>query len=141
MVKFIVEGTARPQGSKRHVGNGIMIESSKYVGDWRSWVRLKASQAMAGKPLLTGPLFLSASFGFKRPKKHYTSKGILRPDAPFFHTAKPDVDKVLRAILDAMTGVVFKDDSYVAVEHCLKKYQEDASTEIEVVCCGGRLKL
>jgi crossover junction endodeoxyribonuclease RusA len=34
-----INGIPAPQGSKRHVGNGVMIESSKAVGPWREAVR------------------------------------------------------------------------------------------------------
>lgn len=131
MIHFSVEGTARPQGSKRHVGNGIMVESSKHVANWRSWVRLKAVQAMSGREQIIGPVQIAILFQFDRPKKHSTKKG-LRPDAPQYHTSKPDADKLLRAILDALTGVCFRDDSQVA--YCLvrKHYGTAAQTEIDV---------
>ena len=38
----IVYGTAAPQGSKRHVGNGVMLESSKRLRPWRQDVRFAA---------------------------------------------------------------------------------------------------
>ena len=137
MISITIEGTARPQGSKRHVGGGRMIESSKHVAAWREWVRLKASQAMteSREEILSGPLAISILFLFDRPKKHSTTKG-LRPEAPNYHTSKPDVDKLLRAVLDAMTGVVFTDDSQVASVSCLKKYGRAAMTEIEITKCG-----
>lgn len=131
VIRFVVEGTARPQGSKRHVGNGIMIESSKHVASWRNWVRMKASQTMQGRTPLTGPLIVSIAFGFDRPKKHFLSKG-LRPDAPTMHQGKPDIDKLLRAVLDALTGVVFTDDSQVASIRCHKRYEITAKTVVEV---------
>ena len=131
VIHITIEGTARPQGSKRHVGKGIMVESSKHVGLWRTWVRLKATQAMAGRPLIVGPVQIAILFQFDRPKKHSTTKG-LRENAPLYHTSKPDADKLLRAILDALTGVVFRDDSQVA--YCLvrKHYWTAAQTVIDV---------
>ena len=137
IVEIIIEGTPRPQGSKRHVGNGIMVESSKHVADWRNWVRLKASQAMKEqrceviqKPL---PVFVTITFGFDRPKKHFRSNGELKPDAPVYHTGKPDVDKLLRAVLDAMTGIVFVDDSQVQCGRLSKVYCKAAETQIHII--------
>ena len=131
MIHLVIEGISRPQGSKRHVGKGVMIESSKHVGLWRTWVRLKAVQAMAGRPQILGPVQIAILFEFDRPKKHSTTKG-LRESAPQYHTCKPDADKLLRAILDALTGVVFKDDSQVA--YCLvrKHYGRAAQTVIDI---------
>jgi len=39
---FTVWGIAAPQGSKRHVGNGVMLESSDRVRPWRQDVRFAA---------------------------------------------------------------------------------------------------
>lgn len=126
-----IEGTARPQGSKRHVGKGVMIESSKHVANWRQWVRLKASQAMAGRPQILGPVQIAILFEFDRPKKHSTTKGV-RKNAPQYHTCKPDADKLLRAILDALTGVCFRDDSQVACCLVRKHYGRTAQTVIDI---------
>ncbi len=131
MITFTVEGTARPQGSKRHVGGGRMIESSKHVGAWRDFVRLKAAQEMSKWPVAEGPVSVDIQFYFDRPKKHYNSKG-LRADAPDKHTTKPDIDKLLRAVLDAMTGIVFKDDSQVQQVVMLKWYGTAAKTIVTV---------
>ena len=37
-VEFEVVGLPAAQGSKRHVGNGVMVESSKALKPWRSAV-------------------------------------------------------------------------------------------------------
>ncbi len=134
MISYIIEGIPRPQGSKRHVGRGVMVESSKHVKEWRAFARLKAVLAMEEQELIAKPkaVMLSVVFCFDRPKKHFTSKG-LRPDAPKNHTSKPDSYKVLRALLDSMSGVVFEDDSQVADVHFEKLYGKVASTEVKVV--------
>lgn len=134
MITFTVEGTPRPQGSKRHVGNGIMVESSKHVANWRSWVRLKASEACQGQMPIVGPVRVNVEFSFDRPKAHSTSKG-LRSTAPVFKSSKPDIDKLLRAVLDALTAICFVDDSQVVATFCTKKYSTAAVTRIEVFAC------
>ena len=132
MITFTVEGIARPQGSKRHVGHGIMVESSKHVASWRNWVRMKAVQAMVGHDVMQGPVQVFINFAFDRPKSHSTKKG-LRPTAPTYHTSKPDADKLLRAVLDALTGVCFRDDSQVAWVNMQKIYTErSAETAITI---------
>jgi crossover junction endodeoxyribonuclease RusA len=133
MIEYIVEGIPRPQGSKRHLGNGIMIESSKHVKNWRAFARLKATIAMQGQQRINKPnaVRLIVQFGFDRPKKHSTTKG-LRIDAPVYHTGSPDTDKLLRALLDSMTGVVFEDDSQVSVIDARKFYAKAAQTWVRV---------
>lgn len=133
MIEYTIEGTPRPQGSKRHVGNGIMIEASKHIKDWRAFARLKAAFAMHQHQRIDKPnaVKVLVIFGFERPKKHSTTKGV-RLDAPMYHTSTPDTDKLLRALLDSMTGIVFEDDSQVAVVDVRKVYGRAASTTVAV---------
>jgi Holliday junction resolvase RusA-like endonuclease len=133
-MKFTIEGTPRPQGSKRHVGDGIMVESSKYVKDWRAYAKLKATQMCSQSQRIEKPnaVLVTATFYFDRPKKHFRANGTLRDDAPAFHVARPDAEKLMRALLDALTGVCFHDDSQVAKQVIEKRYGTVARTEVFV---------
>src|SRR5713226_4632244 len=82
-----VHGRPAPQGSKRHVGNGVMIESSKAVKPWREDVKQAGLEAMGWgeRPCLDGPLRVSMVFTFGRPASHYgtgRNAGRLKPSAP-----------------------------------------------------------
>lgn len=133
MITYTIEGTPRPQGSKRHVGNGVMIESSRHVKEWRAFARLKAVEAMREKERIDRPhaVRIRVAFCFDRPKKHLR-KGAVRIDAPEYHTARPDSDKLLRALLDSMSEVVFEDDSQVAVIRVEKVYSRTAETLVTI---------
>lgn len=128
MISFKVEGIPRPQGSKRHVGGGRMIESSKHVAAWREWVRMRAAEAMAGRAPFTGPVSVEAVFWFVRPKSHFKGTSV-RESAPLLPASRPDVDKLLRASLDAMTGIVFVDDSQVCMLLGCKEYHKQSFAE------------
>jgi len=45
---------------------------------------------------------------------------------------KPDIDKLARALLDALTGVAYLDDGQVVELHAGKAYGEDARTTVTV---------
>ncbi|MBU6250940.1 MAG: RusA family crossover junction endodeoxyribonuclease [Cyanobacteria bacterium REEB417] len=111
-VTFRVEGMApAPQGSKRHIGGGRMVESCREVKPWRLLV---AQCAVAtGVPLLRGPVRLSLVFVFPRPAGHFRKDGSLKPSAPAHHAVKPDGDKLLRSTGDALTGLVIEDDARI----------------------------
>jgi crossover junction endodeoxyribonuclease RusA len=109
-VSFFVPGKPAPQGSKRHVGRGILVESSKAVGPWRERVALVAREA-AGAPgpqMFTDgdPLMVRIEFVMPRPAS--TPKRTTPPAVK-----RPDVDKLARAVLDAITDVLIHDDSAV----------------------------
>lgn len=116
MTRIIVTipGSPAPQGSKRHVGRGILIESSKNVGPWRERIALAAHSAMDGRTLIDGPITLDLAFVLPRPKS--APKRITPPA-----TKRPDLDKLARAALDALTNVAFSDDSQVTRLTCSKR--------------------
>lgn len=120
-VQFFVPGKAAPQGSKRHVGGGRMIESSKALGPWREHVAFAAQHAMAGRGLMSGAIIMDADFALPR------IQAIRKTTPP--HTKKPDLDKILRALGDALTGVVYVDDAQiVSYGDSRKRYAEIGET-------------
>lgn len=102
MIKFFVSGTPAPQGSKRHVGNGRMIESSKKLKPWREAVRRVAAEHAPEEPYDVA-LRVSVDFYLPRPKRSRFGK----------HPAGvPDIDKLLRSTFDGITaGGLWIDDS------------------------------
>lgn len=103
MTSFFTPGTPRPQGSKRHVGNGRMIEMSKGLPEWRSALIITARSAHRGEPI-TGPVTVHVVFVFPRAKALKD-----KPAPP--HTSAPDTDKLCRAVGDALeqAGVLGND--------------------------------
>lgn len=138
-IQFTARGLPAPQGSKRafrnpHTGRITQVESSKRVAPWRSDVRAAALAAMGDRPPLAGPLSVSLYFRLPRPRSHYRSgrhADELRPTAPAWPSGLPDLDKLARACLDALTTVAWHDDAQVAWLTVLKHY---ASPTFPVGC-------
>ena len=121
---------AAPQGSKKFVGKNIkgqpmMIDTCKRLKSWRDQVGVMAKLCCVDG-IIEEPVAIEVTFYFKRPKLHYDSKKLLRQDAPTFVTnrLKGDIDKLLRALLDGLTGSAFADDSQVVKIVADKKYCE-----------------
>ena len=151
-LELFISGIPRPGGSKRafiarRKGGAFVTRpdgspvvnmtdmSGKAGKTWRSDCKAFAMSAMAGRPLFTGPLHLTVAFYMPRPQKHYrTGKhaGELRDDAPYYHTSKPDVTKLLRSLEDALTGVCWADDSTIAWQKAMKVYCHDGVTGARV---------
>lgn len=136
MLEFVVPGIPAPQGSKRAFVRGgrvALVESCARVKPYRALVGLAASQSRIGAP--TGqPVEITIAFAFVRPKSHYTSKGAIRTGAPS-HPGKPDIDKLCRAVLDALTGILYHDDAQVIRLSATKGYGVAAQTAISVSTC------
>ena len=116
-----------PQGSKKHVGKGIMVETSKRLKSWRNQVNLRAKLIV--DDIIKEPVEIEVIFWFKRPLKHYLPNKMVRQSAPTYITNKNkgDLDKHCRALLDSLTKSAFADDSQVVSLHAVKKYCETES--------------
>lgn len=138
-ISFQVHGLPAAQGSKRHVGNGVMIESSKAVKPWRQDVVAAAIQAiaMAGDfEQFTGPVLVRVEFFFPRPKSHFgtgRNANVLKDNAPVWVGKKPDIDKTLRSTFDALTTAgIWRDDSLAAVVYTSKRFNSTPMAVIEL---------
>jgi len=125
-VSFVVYSRASPQGSKRHIGNGVMIESSKRVKPFRADVR-KAAQSVELPPdwPMAAPMRVGMRFHFERPKSHFKGDGVaLSKSAPEEATSHGlgDIEKLARAVNDALSTVLFNDDRQVVEMHLAKCY-------------------
>ncbi len=134
MIEFHVPGAAAPQGSKRPIklrnGRVVLLESSARVKPYRAVVALAARQAWSGPPA-AGEVTLDVAFTFLRPKSHLTRSGAVRAGAPAA-PGRPDLDKLLRAVGDALTGIVYADDSQVTGLIATKAYGTSSGTRIRV---------
>lgn len=122
-VTFFVPGFPISKGSaKAFMRKGmkhpvVMQDNNERQRPWASAIGYAAQQT--GVELVSsGPVALGTEFHMPRPASHYRSgnreKG-LKVTAPHYHTKTPDLDKLVRCVKDAMTGIVWRDDSQVAM--------------------------
>lgn len=121
-LEFDVHGKPAGMGSKKaffvkKLGRAVITDDNKPAKkNWENAVATAAAEAMAGRELITGPVWVQFVFRFARPKAHFRTgkkSHILSDSAPEFHINKPDFDKLCRLMADAMTGVVYRDDSQI----------------------------
>lgn len=96
---------------------------------------LSIIQDRAPRIPLDCPLQLDLEFHMPRPKNHYrTGKnaGLLREDAPDWHTSKPDKDNLRKLVMDAMNRVFWRDDSLICAGTTIKVYSERPRTVIKL---------
>lgn len=131
-----VIGLPQQQGSKNPWGG----EANKKLAPWRGHVSQVVKEAWGDAPLLLGPVKLVVTFAFPRPAAHYgtgRNAGVLKASAPKYKTSAPDLDKLQRAIGDALTAQVFRDDAQVASWQVRKIYDESAYADIEIIDLSG----
>lgn len=140
-VRITVIGRPRPAGSKRAY-NGHVVHDNPRIEMWMQEVRSAAAKEYGSAPLIEDPVELSAVFYFARPKCHYGSgrnAGVLKSSAPAEMTNTPDLCKLIRAVEDALTKTVWKDDSQISQYGKMRKqWSEDGR---EKVCLTVRVLL
>jgi Holliday junction resolvase RusA-like endonuclease len=137
LISFTVYGRPQPAGSKRAFklpsGQTVVTDANKNAKPWKQEV----ASAAAGltDELLQGPLDLEVVFYLQRPRGHFgqgRNAGIIKPSAPEFPTTKPDATKMLRAIEDALTGVLWRDDAQIVRQVVEKRYGAPERAEIAI---------
>ncbi len=148
LVEFTVVGVPKPQGSKiaqpvyrggkAVMKNGrpvlVVRDDNRDLKEWRRHVAREAAKHYLDT-LIAGPVRLEILFRRERPLSHFgtgKNSGVLKANAPEYPTMRPDTLKLARAIEDALTGVVWCDDSQV-VDHALsKRYGPRFETTVKV---------
>lgn len=118
MIAFTVIGHAEPQGSTKAFNvpgkrYPVVTSDNPNLKDWRHLVAYTAQQHARGGPMYGG-VHVTLAFALRRPKS--------LPKSTRQHLKKPDIDKLARAILDALTGILFHDDSEVVRLEVTKRY-------------------
>ena len=119
MIQFRVYGEPAPQGSKT-IMRGRLVETSKKLPAWRKAVKEAADQVDFYTESDVDVLII---FFLKKPK---TSKR-QRP------SVKPDIDKLIRAVGDSLSGSVIKDDAQIVTIGARKEYADEPGALITVV--------
>jgi Holliday junction resolvase RusA-like endonuclease len=140
-ISFTVLGDAKPAGSKRAfairrggvpTGQIAVTDDNPKSKGWKQDVATTARLTFTGS-LLDGPVRIWMAFYRTRPKCHYGASGLSKQGresvAP---TTKPDVLKLARAVEDALTGIVWRDDAQIVDERLTKHWGEPARVEIEI---------
>lgn len=122
--RLFVPGHPITQGSKDYKGKNargkaILVESADGLAEWRQRIAW-AGHGHGWRPY-DGPCSVDLEFVLRRPVS--TPK---RRTPPAIR--KPDVDKLLRAVLDALTGVAWTDDARVIDARSRKRLAELGET-------------
>jgi crossover junction endodeoxyribonuclease RusA len=128
---FTVYGVPVPQGSSRaFIPKGwtrpVITAANSKTKPWRQEVAGACIARLNGaSPAVSDmPMSITVAFFFDRPKS--TKKSVRHK------VTKPDIDKLARSILDALTGIAFADDSQVTELHVSKGFGSPARAEIAI---------
>ncbi|WP_368647949.1 RusA family crossover junction endodeoxyribonuclease [Castellaniella ginsengisoli] len=124
-VHFFVPG--KPQGKGRpraaRTGKHIRLYTPGKTASYESTVALAASQAMTGRALFAGPVSVIMQIALPIPASWSKKKQAQAAADQLLPTTKPDADNTVKAIFDAINGVVWGDDTQVVDLLVRKRYR------------------
>lgn len=130
---FTVDGVAVPQGSKTAFvvgGRAVLTDANRSkLKPWRATVTAAAIEAARGFQF-PGAVRVWCEFNFVRPKSS-------KRDYP---SVKPDLDKLVRGLLDGLTDSgVIRDDALVVSMTASKRYADRPHVRVSITDMGGQL--
>jgi Holliday junction resolvase RusA-like endonuclease len=129
---FTVPGEPVPQPRPRVSTRGgfarAYVPAKHPVHAYRAAIANAARAAGAG--VHGEPVGVLIDLVWERPKSHIRKSGV-KPDAPQY--PRCDVDNAAKAVLDALNGVAWEDDSQVCSLTVAKHYGTEARTVVQIV--------
>lgn len=149
--QFFAAGKPEPAGSKkafafRRKTGGLgasVVDANPKAKQWQGVVAHAAHCAMDGRDIAIGPVELRVVFYVQRPSSHFgtgRNANTVKASAPEWPTGKPDALKLTRAVEDAMTDVVWKDDAQIVREFIEKRYAIDGKLGVRVTVLPANLE-
>lgn len=125
MIEFWILGTPVAKARPRMTRSGHVYTPQKTL----DFERLVAECVRNCKPI-EGAVHVDIVAWFE-PAKSWSKK---KREAALWtpHTQRPDIDNLVKAILDGLNGCAFADDAQVAKITCVKKWGDSARTEVTI---------
>ncbi len=131
-VGFIIPG--QPQGKGRPrvgriAGEARMFTPAKTKA-YEAEIERAAKAALAGRPLLAGPVALSLVLGCQVPASWSQKKQRAALAGEYLPATKPDADNVLKAVCDGCNGALWTDDVQVVEVRMSKRYAAEPRVSV-----------
>ncbi len=139
-VSFTVPGVAVPKGRPKFARRcqHMTTYTPEKTASFENLVKSRSDDAMKGKGLImtNAPVQAVINIYLPIPKSWPKKFKEMALNGQVGVTKKPDMDNVVKALFDAMNGIVFKDDSQVVFAMVRKTYATTPYTEITIEATG-----
>lgn len=133
VMRFTIPGEVVPQGRPRfaRTRSGIRTYDPAKSRNYKTFVQWSTHELWPAEPL-DGPLsvriveYRAIPASWSKKRREEALSGIIRP------TGRPDMDNVVKTILDSLNGRMWRDDSQVVSLHAEKRYAETPRAEVEI---------
>ena len=133
-IMFTVYGNpvakGRPRFAKR--GNFVQTYTPEKTKTYETEVAMMAKAAMGASEALEGALEAFIYVTYAVPASYSKKRSEACLSGLEKHTKKPDLDNVVKSVVDGMDKIVFLNDSQITSIHATKVYGEIAKVEVMV---------
>lgn len=129
---FTVPGDPRGKGRPRATtigGHARMFTDAK-TATYENLVKLAAVNALAGRPPFDEPLSVRVAVRMVPAASHSAKKRAAMLDGAIAPTKLPDLDNVVKAVLDGCNKVAFRDDALIVRLSAAKSYAETPGVDV-----------
>ncbi len=116
-IRYVIEGNPIPLARVRFSRQGHCYDSQKQI---KFATAIIIRNQHGDRPKYDGPLHLSIVFFMPIPKR---SKAIE------WHSKRPDLDNLVKMVCDSLIGILYEDDSCIAMITARKVYGDNPRTE------------
>lgn len=134
-ISFSIDGDPVPKARPR-LGRGGHVFTPKKTHLYEQKVKELAKRAMGELDPLDCPVKVEMTAFFAIPKSWSKKKKVAADLGP--HSHKPDLDNVVKSVVDGMNGVVFIDDALVSQVTAKKIYSQIPHVEVRIEEIGGK---
>lgn len=120
VIRFRIPGRLRGKSRPRFVRATGRTYTDAKTASMEATVRQLAALAMRSLDPIQGPVKLSITMRINHPQS-WSKK---RKAETVFVTGKPDFDNLEKLVSDSMNGIVFRDDSQVALSDFDRRYSD-----------------
>lgn len=133
-VAFVIPGTPVGKGRPKFARRGAFVTAytPEKTASYENLVKLAAAEAMAGRDIIAGAVCVGIHLYVTPPASWSQKKQREALEGRIFPTSKPDIDNVLKGIMDACNEIVFKDDKQAVDVRVVKRYGQVARAAVEV---------
>jgi len=129
MCKFTVPGQPQGKGRPRVTRNGTYTPQK--TKDYQNLIAAIAD-SKCDNYYIDEPLKATIECYYQIPKSMPKYKRVMVASGQLFPIVKPDIDNVAKAILDALNGVVYKDDNQIIELYINKQYSDNPRVEVKI---------
>jgi Holliday junction resolvase RusA-like endonuclease len=143
MIQIVIDGFAQAQRSPQGVivpplpptmrrRHSVRMYTPAEVRTWQTTARVLAAEKMRGQNPLGGALEVIIWVYLVPPSSLSLKKRALSLDGRLRPVTRPDCDNYAKAVLDALNGIVWLDDSQIVALHVYKFYAEKPRVQVKI---------